>query len=269
MEKTVICPNCRANVEIHSDKCPYCGYINESGAEEKYMKKLSDIRDNLDRIDDEAVDSYKGEMKTTTKKIFKILMILVAVLLVFTALFYGMEKLIDATDRHMSATDSVDEIIWQKSYYAQLNEMYENGQYDEVADKLFSDETDGHDIYTWEHYDFISVHRRYTEVRDVYLKALDENDFDYIAASGMIYDSFYYYYELYRKEYTIKNKLTEEEFEILDKNREFILEVVSNRMHFTDEQMAAFVEKKDVLEDSHLSYTDCKKLGKKYWKQFN
>ena len=36
----LICPNCGAEIEAKEPKCPFCGYINIPGAEEKFMREL-------------------------------------------------------------------------------------------------------------------------------------------------------------------------------------------------------------------------------------
>ena len=47
MKEEIICPNCGAPIEKDSVKCPYCGYINEEGAEKKFQEDLSEIKDDI------------------------------------------------------------------------------------------------------------------------------------------------------------------------------------------------------------------------------
>ena len=50
MEEMKYCSNCGAPINIHTDKCPHCGYTNIEGAEEKYLNELEEIKDNLAQL---------------------------------------------------------------------------------------------------------------------------------------------------------------------------------------------------------------------------
>ena len=55
MSTMIKCSNCGADFEPKGDRCPYCGYIYEIGAQQKYMSDLIDIREALDVVDEEQV----------------------------------------------------------------------------------------------------------------------------------------------------------------------------------------------------------------------
>ena len=41
------CQNCGADIEELVPRCPYCGAMNEPGAEHKYMQDLYKLKDDL------------------------------------------------------------------------------------------------------------------------------------------------------------------------------------------------------------------------------
>ena len=43
----ITCRECGAPIEELAERCPYCGAINELGAEHKYMQDMYDLKDDL------------------------------------------------------------------------------------------------------------------------------------------------------------------------------------------------------------------------------
>ncbi|MBR5361192.1 MAG: zinc-ribbon domain-containing protein, partial [Lachnospiraceae bacterium] len=82
--KIIKCSNCGAEIKESDTKCPYCGYINEEGAEKEYMEKLYDIRSSLDEVDKEAASGYGRDYG----RIFKLIAITVSVLIIAAGAVY-------------------------------------------------------------------------------------------------------------------------------------------------------------------------------------
>lgn len=269
MEKELVCPNCGALVELHKDKCPYCGYINEIGAEEHYMNKLSAIKENLNRVDDNARKEYSKEIGVTLKSLIKVLIVVLILcaicLLLFAWVSAGEKKYLKEAEDTASLAENLK---WRKEAFAQYDELYNNGEYIKIAELMSEAESQEKDIYSWEHYPFISVYKKYMQVKDVMLPDMVAEGCDEYLAAELTYACFYYYYEIYITEYGSGNRLTEDEKAILKANREYIVGVVHDRLKFSDEQMKEFKDNGQVLGNSYLAYADCKKLAKKYYSQF-
>lgn len=78
-DKIQVCINCGAEINASDTKCPYCGYINEEGAEKAYMDRLNDIRNDLDSVDEEAAAEYGKDYGRVLKLILITLAVLLAV----------------------------------------------------------------------------------------------------------------------------------------------------------------------------------------------
>jgi uncharacterized membrane protein YvbJ len=74
------CRSCGAEFDDSLAACPYCGAVNEKGAEKEYMDKLDDIHDDMSELSDDGIE----QAAETTKKTGKIIAIaaIVTVLLV-------------------------------------------------------------------------------------------------------------------------------------------------------------------------------------------
>lgn len=46
----IMCRECGAPIEELAERCPYCGAINELGAEHKYMQDMYDLKDDLKEV---------------------------------------------------------------------------------------------------------------------------------------------------------------------------------------------------------------------------
>ena len=68
----------------------------------------------------------------------------------------------------------------------------------------------------------------------------------------------------------INRELTEEEKEFLADKRQYAVDkIIYEYMHFTDEDMQRFLDEGEVYEESNvLKYEECKKIAKKYKKNF-
>ena len=112
-DKTHICINCGAQINTSDTKCPYCGYINEEGAEKAYIDHLYDIRDNLDSVDEKAATEYGRGYG----KVLKLILITLAVLLVISGIVYAI-RLTEKSKRKVTdqsrGSDMLNEMTWKK-----------------------------------------------------------------------------------------------------------------------------------------------------------
>ena len=94
MSTMIKCSNCGADFIPNGDRCPYCGYIYEIGAQQEYMSHLNDIREALDVVDEEAADVYKKTLGGAGKHIVAVVLILLTLsaflsTTIFSAIFFS------------------------------------------------------------------------------------------------------------------------------------------------------------------------------------
>ncbi len=85
------CTSCGAQFDAHEPKCPYCGTMYEPGAEEHYMNRLGDIREDMEDLSSLALSETGQELKQAAKKTLKTLIVIVAAI----AILLGICWLID------------------------------------------------------------------------------------------------------------------------------------------------------------------------------
>ena len=80
MSKKILCRSCGAEYDGRETKCPWCGTRTDAGAEREYMKKLSDVKDDLEGLSDIPEQSFR---RNAGKQIRQIRGILIFALILF------------------------------------------------------------------------------------------------------------------------------------------------------------------------------------------
>ena len=250
------CPNCGAEMDKKEPKCPFCGYINEEGAEKQYMEKLDDVRERLDNVDEEAAAEYGRSYK----KMIRIIVITVVVLAILTAIGFGLYRVVEnkVMERgNASGEDALKEMTWQKENFPKFDELYEAEKYDELTDLFYGPECEGHSLYDYKHYDFLRLYLYYQETRHR-IERVDDIGWTETDANLVMLDSFTLYYELYKSGY---EKLDPDEIERIEPVREYMAGIIHDRFGYTDEDMERL--RKRVLNDyDNIEYDRCAKVVK-------
>lgn len=243
MSKTVICRSCGAEFSKNEPSCPYCGTMYLPAAENAYMQKLEDVRGTLNGLNNKA---YK-ETKFQLKKALKFLFILLAVFgLTGTAGYIFSKKSDEAYEKKQQ-----EEYLWRSANFPVMEELYESGDYDGLYDYYTSAVTDGHNLYRFKHYQFISYIEKLKTAGD-FLESFgdDSSGLDLILHSEL---------ELFELEYL--NELSDEDFEYLSKQRKPYLEDFYERFDMSDDELDTF---KKQLKNGYISYTQCDDYLKKH-----
>ena len=93
----MICPNCGGEFADWALKCPYCGGVNDKGAEAEYMKHMEELRKRLDNLDEESEASYSKSMSRTVKRLLIVIGILLAAAVVIILAFFIVRKNVTST----------------------------------------------------------------------------------------------------------------------------------------------------------------------------
>ena len=150
--REIKCFNCGAMFSPDEAKCPFCGHINPSGAETKFMHRLGKTRNSLNSISDDIKATHAKEKSKGIRFIAKIVIPIVVILL----LLFGAVNLIE----HISSSsyDKVnytEELVWQHKRFEEYNRMFENKEYETLLEAIAND-GEKHEVFNWEHYDEFS-----------------------------------------------------------------------------------------------------------------
>lgn len=143
-----VCPKCGAAYSLSEPRCPYCGYIHETGAERKFFRRLEKTRQDLDMVDEEARAEYHREMRKNSGAAVKRILIAAAILAAIAGLFALTERYRFRDDRDYSR-----EIVWQHEHFPELDRLYEEENYTELDALLNRYGAEGHDVWDWDRYD--------------------------------------------------------------------------------------------------------------------
>lgn len=264
MSEKIKCSNCGAEFDKNETKCPYCGYINEEGAEKEYMDRLYDVRDSLDVVDEAAAADYGRGYG----RVFKIIALTLLVLTVLAGIIYTVKVISDKRsqgDDLKKSSDMLEEMTWKKENFKIFDDMYAQGKYEELCEALLDAIEDGHEVYDWEHYDFAMVYYDYVLIERDAARVDEKGWTDHTAADLFYHCCLFHYDEEFRN--GSYYKLTDEEFKILEPGFEYSDTVLHDRMGFTDEEMQEL--KGELLSEyGYPEYKKCEKTAHKYMERF-
>ncbi len=238
------CANCGANYSYREAKCPYCGTVNEIGAERKYMEHLEDIREDLEDIAEIPENVYKEEIKNTGQKIYKpILWAAVILAIIIVGYWYF--------NVHSSSSYSKEQLLWEQETFPKLDAWYEAGEYDKIQE-LFAN-TGDYPLYGWKHYDFMMSYGEYQSVM-YYREFLQNGDELSKADKGFIlYDSLYLIHEdACQDSY---KEFTEEEKLLIGEYSKAAKQLLSEDIGLDEPQIEALYQA--VSEDGYVDYDKC------------
>lgn len=237
MGEKIICPSCGAEFESNKVKCPFCGTIYLKAAEAEYMDKLEDVKEDLDDLKDSPKEETKGQFK----KIWKWLIVLLAVFMVI-----GAAVLInDEMRRKRYEEEDRQEYLWRSKNYPVMNELYDKGEYEQLLDIYDRANKEGHNLYNFPHNDFCVC------LRDIVTagKVLDRYKNNETTVEELLHRELY----LFRLD-TYKS-ITEEEYKILDEMRKPYLDDFYKRFDMSGEELDKFISQ--LKNGQYISYSDC------------
>lgn len=171
MIKMIKCRECGAQIEELSPRCPYCGVINELGAEHKYMQDMSDLKDDLEELADipkeEIAEEVKGHLKFTVKTVMITLLILAVLAGILFLLDHSWEisESIYEAIHHIRTADAREQLLWEQENFPQLDEWYEAEDFDAILEfqyEVYNVERGiRYNLYNWEHSQLITLYDLY------------------------------------------------------------------------------------------------------------
>jgi len=257
MKKMTICAGCGARFEADSPKCPYCNAIYEPAAEKKYMQDLNKLKEDMSELPGDAEKRYKREMLGGWKRVLVIFLIVAAFFAAAGGIYYLYKS-------HMEAGYSYDpkaQLLWERKYYPQFDELYAAGDYDgivEILDRTYEEE--GYSIGNWEHGAFIMDYQAYMLFMDRVDDITDKEKANKKTAQYMVGEAMLFVFFRDETDYT------EDEWKQVQGWRADIEKVLYGEMKFTEEEARELYEK--INKNGYISYSKCDKYTAKIWKRF-
>ena len=255
MDIKVICPNCGAEIEKDSTKCPYCGFINVEGAEKKFRKDLNEIGRNIKETKKEPAKALAKGFTGGTKIILITVAILICIAIIFT-----LELIRESKDQPKLFLTS-DEQAYASAYVEQageqLKEAFEDEDIARMAD-IFDTAYSRDRVSLWgvDHYEAGYASSCYMKLQQC-LPNLDKDEMSVKEAEEITYYCFYFYYRAYG----------DDGAEIFDPIRDvLVLPVITERLGFTVEDMESFRDR--VLNPPNVNRSKVYKVTKKYYKDY-
>lgn len=251
----ITCPNCGAEIDNSVTKCPYCGYINIEGAEQKYLDDLDEIKDSLARVEEEPAKALKKGLSKGAKVVIITISILIALAAIYVAI------LLVELQNHPKEFLTAEEKAYASAYKVvageQLAEAFDNrdiAQMAQIFDRAYSE--DRVSIWGVDHYEAGYAASCYMKLKEE-LPKLDQGKLSKKDAEAITYYCFYFYYRGYGTDGTV----------IFDTIRDKeILPIITDRLGYTIEDMESFRDKVTVPEGVVRSkiYSTVKKNYKNY-----
>lgn len=88
MGPTVKCGSCAAEYDAALTQCPYCGELNYNAAEQEYLDRLDDVREDLEDLEDVPAEEVRSETGAQGKRIARIIRRTAIILVVILALHF-------------------------------------------------------------------------------------------------------------------------------------------------------------------------------------
>ena len=191
------CSNCGAEINDNVSYCPYCGVMNVRAAENEYMEKLEDIREDTEQLTDVSEHQTRAGIRHAGRKTFIVLLIVAFV----AAGFFMLGRFLERQLRHESANRVQKELEFKDKYFTKLDEYYAAGDDAATADYLsgISAEDGSSILDRWKHYTYMQYYEDYRYIRSV--SGMEINDhfrkYDYAdilyAGIELIYETRSYY----------------------------------------------------------------------------
>lgn len=261
----VICPNCGAAIYENEPKCPFCGYINITGAEEKFMRDVQKTEENLSQIP----EMQKKHLKKSLSKNSKIVILTISIVAALALAVFGFHMLMEHVIYGNYEYDPKAEMQWERENFPILDAMLAEGKYDEIIEfetKLYEENRKNktsHSLMNWEHFHFISTYGNYLTFKKA-IDILDSGEeLSEYSAESLVYYGLWFYYRMYDNEY---QTYTEDELAQMEEYRELVMSDFFGRLKFTEEEILSIED--EVRKDGYLELKPCWKYAKKVMDRF-
>lgn len=250
----VICENCGAEMDIHDPECPFCGHINITGAEEKYINDMQGIKARLADVDDEVDKQTAQKVKTTVVIVIcTVIALIVVIAIVF--LVYNFKNRSDSYTKQGGLTyitDPVEEAKWKQDNQGRLDDLYEAGDFDALYDEYEQLIISGNmgSFLGWEHSFLVIQLSTFKSYYDIMESGREVDDFE---IHQIMFNALYYYNGDYKR-----TLISSKDMGILEEHGDEYLKKVYKRFGF-DESVFKDMQHECLMDSGDVSPMDTDK----------
>ncbi|MBP9996268.1 MAG: zinc ribbon domain-containing protein [Lachnospiraceae bacterium] len=261
-EKIIKCSNCGAQIDVNVSKCPYCGYINETGAEKQYMGELKKVREDMDVLDEEASAEYKRSLS----KGVKIAIIVAAVVVLISLIIWGVSCLINKSIEQNDTAEMMEELRVSRELIPKIEEKYVAGDFAEAYKLMCS--TDVYiGSYGYEHYSTIDAYAHYRYISDIYLPIYKEGRCGKREFTELFLNCSYYYYRCYENTLNPDSEYYDRDLAFFESLRdECVNDILFDHMGYTDEEMQSYAA--ELNAGRYIERKNGTKISKKNYSRY-
>ncbi len=256
-----ICENCGASFDENLPKCPYCGTLNEEGAEKEYKEKLERIRTKLDNVDELASAEFKAEAKIFLK-VFLVTFVIVGIL---GLAIYGGRTVVDTTgsfSNRVSVEKKINSIAEFSKAVKEWNALYDAGKYEEMTKTVNDNKSKfSGEIYNWEHSQFINSYSEVLRARDAFDRFDSDENRSAFRYTEIVFDTIYVHYLVNVASY--RDRCTEKDSEILQEEYENLTKRLLEATNITEAEYNALCIK--ACGDGYPQRSDIQSFCEERW----
>lgn len=262
--KTIICPSCGGSFDSQMAKCPYCGTLNLPGAEQEYMDKLGNLREDMEKLEQVPGQELKKAADETGRFIRRVFIGIGIVALVLGCIvgsLFAVHKWILEPAIYGPPVDAEEELLWQQENFEKLDQLYDAQSYEELLEAYQSAVTEGHTLWKWEHAEFCNL---YQSIEDgcQYLQSVQEQEKSVKGTYSLLL-----YAEWQAAGISDSRELSEEEKEFLLAMSQPLLEDLQTRWGFDGEYRQEYEEMSlELTEDGLVRFKTVEKFIKTWYK---
>ena len=194
---------------------------------------------------------------------------MITVIALLFGLYILMANVMDDTIMENARTpeEQMAELEAEKELFPKLDELYDSGDYEGLVKLANSQESDKIDIWNYGHYDLLNYYNHYVLIRDEYIPMLDEGRLTKNNARLLTESTFSFYYRCYDHTMGSANNASKSDIATLDKIRdEHILDIIFNRMGYTEEDMEA--ARGDIMENNYFHTAVADRFSDRYCERY-
>ena len=259
MAKKIICDSCGGEFDGGLTKCPYCGTLNPGGAEKAYLERLDDVHEELEDLKGVPEEEVRQAVKRSGSYLKKVIVAVVLLTAVVLGGFYIWERAYYA-EAPNSKSDR-ENYFWAEENFPIMDQMYAQGEYDELVRSLSAAEEEGYSTYRWEHYEFCNLYQRIMYAQDTIRRAAEGQKLTQNSCSLLLHD------EWWVQGMEDSERFTEEEKEILRPLAKPVLEDFETRWNFTEEEYQAMTQELAEIK-GYVSFDTIDAFLKKWYKEY-
>lgn len=150
VNKKIICRFCAAEFDELQPECPYCGSANYKGAEAEYFDKLEEVRSDMEELKEIPQEETERVFRKQGRFLVRTFLIIGGIFLLLTLAALW-------TDSSYTG-DARADYLWKEKNFAYMNELYEQGRYEELIAFYFDDSNADAPVWEWEHSTFCETY---------------------------------------------------------------------------------------------------------------